>query len=264
MLRHLIVEVLAAPGDFADLLERFTFYIVPHVNPDGEANNRAWIERWPDPLAYLKHTVRELPGRDVEFGYPAMRVENACVSKWLGERGPFGLHMSLHGMGVAEGAMLLIERHWIDRTPELRARYREALGAAGVGLHDHDRKGDKGFIYIEPGFTTTPEGTAMREYFLAQNDATMAGMFHSSSMEFVRSLGGDPLCMVTELPLFELTGGLEDHQPGVPSTYLKFKEMLSEARLRLERGEDAEEIMKEFEAFGIRVLDVEVAMRFVV
>ncbi|MHC4994354.1 MAG: M14 family zinc carboxypeptidase, partial [Planctomycetota bacterium] len=139
-LRHLVVEVLEDPESFAPMLERFTFCIVPHVNPDGEANNRPWIERWPDPLAYLRHTVREPPGRDVEFGYPEMRVENTHVSAFMRERGPFALHMSLHGMGAAEGAMLLIERRWIERTAELRRAYRESLEAAGLGLHDHDRK----------------------------------------------------------------------------------------------------------------------------
>jgi hypothetical protein len=32
----------------------------------------------------------------------------------------------------------------------------------------------------------------------------MAARFRPSSMEFVQSLGGDPLCMVSELPLFRI------------------------------------------------------------
>lgn len=200
----------------AELLARFRFVVVPHINPDGEARNRAWIERWPDLLAYRDLVQRELPGRDLEFGYPDMRVENRLVAEFLRAHAPFALHMSLHGMGVSEGAMLLIERHWIDRTARLREGFVEAARRAGLGLHDHDRKGEKGFFYIGPGFTTTPEGAAMREHFKDEPDT--AAKFHESSMEFVRSLGGDPLCLVTELPLFVVRN--DDPQPGVPAAYL--------------------------------------------
>jgi hypothetical protein len=101
----------------------------------------------------------------------------------------------------------------------------------------------------------------MRDYFLGQGDEAMASMFHSSSMEYARSLGGDPLCLVTELPLFELKGRLEPHEPGVPSTYLRFKELLPEARLKLEKGANLTELIAMFEPFEIEALDLEVAMR---
>src|SRR5690606_24240241 len=77
-LRLLVLEGLAARGWESEdgeglhaLFERFTLRIVPHVNPDSEAKNRAWIEQWPDLSTYLAHRLREQPGRDVEFGYPA-------------------------------------------------------------------------------------------------------------------------------------------------------------------------------------------------
>jgi hypothetical protein len=72
----------------------------------------------------------------------------------------------------------------------------------GFPLHDIDRHGEKGFTRLRPGFCTTPTHTAMRAYF--QDDPDMAGRFRPSSMEFVQSLGGDPLCMVSELPLFRI------------------------------------------------------------
>ena len=65
-----------------------------------------------------------------------------------------------------------------------------------------DRNGEKGFQYIGPGFTTTPEGQAMRAYFKSIGDEQTVSLFRDSSMEFVRKLGGDPLCLVTEIPLF--------------------------------------------------------------
>lgn len=266
-LRHFVTTALERRQALGDLFERFTFVVVPHVNPDGEAANWAWIEQWPDPLAYIKHVVREPPGRDIEFGYPAMRVENRAVAAFLERHGPFDLHMSLHGMAVADGAWLLIEKHWIDRTPApglpgLRQKWTEAVHAAGLRLFDWDRKGDKGFIYIGPGFSTTPEGAAMRAHFEAAGDPATAALFHQSSMEYVRSLGGDPLCLVTELPLFVLTRVVEAPLPGAgePRTYFLFKEQLPRLRLMIERG-DLMEALRVVEPFGIEPLDLATAMR---
>ena len=179
-----------------------TFFVVPDVNPDGAARNRAWFDRWPDLAAYREHRLREPPGRDVEFGYPDMRPENEAVSAFLREHGPYDLHMSLHGMGEADGALLLVDKRWVDRTGPLRAAYAEALRAAGLPLLDFDRHGEKGFTYLGPGFWTTPESAAMRAFFMERDDPETARLFHRNSMEFVRSLGGDPLCLVTEIPLF--------------------------------------------------------------
>ena len=155
-----------------------------------------------------------------------MRPENVAVAEFLRAHAPFALHMSLHGMALGEGAMLLIERHWIDRTEVLRDGFAEAVAATGLGLHDHDRKGEKGFRYIGPGFTTTPEGKAMRAYFHARHDEATALLFHQSSMEFVRGLGGDPLCLVTELPLFVVAN--DEPEPGVPGAYLRARRHLAE------------------------------------
>ena len=252
-LRTFILEGLRRRDDYAALWAAYRFVIVPHINPDGEARNRAWTAHWPDLAAYLRHVYRELPGRDLEFGFPAMRVENRLVADFLREYAPFGLHMSLHGMAFSEGAMLLIERHWAGRTQPLRDGFVRAARQAGLTLHDHNRKGEKGFFYIEPGFTTTPEGAAMRAHFLALNDAETAGRFHDSSMEFARSLGGDPLCLVTELPLF-VVAQREPREAGYPAAYLAFKERLPDLKLRAAHQQD-------LEAADVQPLDLAVAMR---
>ncbi len=256
-LRTLILEGLRRRDEYAALFAAYRFVVVPHVNPDGEARNRAWIEQWPRLEAYLRRAVREPPGRDLEFGFPAMRPENRCVAAFLRAFAPFHLHLSLHGMGFAEGAMLLVERHWAGRTQRLRDHFAEAARAAGLPLHDHNRKGEKGFFYIEPGFTTTPEGAAMRAYFRGLGDEATAAHFHESSMEFVRSLGGDTLCLVTELPLFVLAQP-QPPAPGRPEAYLRFKETLPRLRAALERGE---EITPLVEPFGLRALALPDAMR---
>ncbi len=220
-LRTLVLSTLDAPDAYEALLEHVTFYIVPHTNPDGEVRNRTWIDAWPDMGAYLNHVSRELPGRDLEFGFPEMRMENQAVANFLLPHAPFALHASLHGMSVSEGALLLINRPWAFRTEALQRGYRQAAADAGLGMHDHNRKGEKGFFWIAPGFQTTPRGDAMRSYFRSMGDGDMAERFHSSSMEMIMDAGGDPLCLVTELPLWVLRDGpthaaedpMEPHQP---------------------------------------------------
>jgi predicted deacylase len=250
-LRTLILKGLPQGGPW---LDEFRFVIVPHVNPDGEARNREWTKSWPDPAAYLRHVFREPPGRDVEFGFPEMRVENQLVSEFLRAHAPYALHMSLHGMAVAEGAMLLIERHWAGSTQELRDRFRKAARDAGLDMHDQNRKGEKGFFYIEAGFWTTPEGAAMRHHFRAMGDPETAALFHQSSMEYVRTLGGDPLCLVTELPLFVVPN--RDPKPGVPAAYLALKERLPELTMRAKHGEPLDQDLA-----SLRPLELVMAMR---
>ena len=225
---------MARAEQVAEICPGWVFHVVPHVNPDGEARNRGWRNRWPDAEAYRDGVVREPPGRDIEFGYPDLRPENRAVAGYLSEHGPFDLHMSLHGMGAAEGGMLLVERHWVDRTVALRHEYRVRLESSGLGVHDQDRKGEKGFDYLGPGFWTTPEGSAMRAYFRERGDDAMAARFLDSSMEFVRSLGGDPLCLVTEIPLFLVPN--DAPQPGVPAAYLRLREHWTEPGIMQRMG----------------------------
>lgn len=255
-LRLLVTRLLTRRKEFEPLLSCFTFIVVPHVNPDGEARNRDWIAKWPDVEAFLGGVFREPPGRDLEFGYPAMRPENASVSAFLKLFAPFALHASLHGMAFSEGAMLLINRRWSFRTQLLRDRFATAVRNEGLGLHDHNRKGEKGFFYIEPGFTTTPEGEAMRQYFRSKKDERTAGLFHDSSMEYVEKLGGDPLCLVTELPLFVIPG--DGSGSGIPARYLAFQQQRPELKSRVQSGE---RITRDIETFGIRPLELNKAIR---
>ena len=226
-LRRLVFGLTEKREDLGDLFSQITFYILPHINPDGESNNGIWMKDWPSFEAYTKNAFREKPGRDVEFGFPSMRVENKQWTNWLKTEGPFDLHISFHGMGYSEGPMLLIEKHGIERTKLLRKAFEEKVKQNHYLLHDHDRKGDKGFLYIGPGFTTTPEGGAMKAYFQAEGDDEMASKFHSSSMEWIRSLGGDPLCLVTELPLFCIKKK-EGRKVGMPIHHLALKKELKE------------------------------------
>lgn len=233
-LRRLVSGILRDPDAGASILEMFTLYIVPHTNPDGEARNWPWIRDWPDLPSYLRHVSRALPGRDLEFGFPEMRPENEHVTSFLRPHAPFHLHASLHGMSVSEGAMLLINRPWAFRTEELQSGYRTAAAAAGLRMHDHNRKGEKGFFWIAPGFQTTPRGDAMRSYFRSIGDDAMADRFHDSSMEMVMGWGGDPLCIVTELPLWVLSGTSNPTDsaspPHRPERYLAFRERFADLR----------------------------------
>ncbi len=253
-LRTLILGLTADRDENSALLKEHSFFIVPHVNPDGEIRNSTWMEEWPDVSAYIRGAFREPPGRDVEFSYPSRRPENRVVSDWLSQHGPFALHVSLHGMGFSDGAMLLIERNWTYRTEHLQSGFIAAAANAGLRMHDHNRKGEKGFFNVGAGFTTTPEGAAMRNYFRSHGKNDVAELFGDSSMEFVKKLGGDPLCLVTELPLFVVNGEAE---PGFPKAYLNFKADLPKIRIAVEKGRGIETWS---DRYGLSPLPIETAV----
>ncbi len=191
--------------EFPELLKQYVFHIVPQMNPDGAARNREWFANPLGMAAYLEHAVREQPGDDIEFGFgegDARRPECRAAQDFLGPAAPFAAHFSLHGMAFAEGAWCLICPEWTQRATEYMDDVAGLCARLEVPLHDVDRKGEKGFNRLREGFSTTPNSIAMKEFFMERNDAAMAGRFMPTSMEWIRSLGGDPLCIVTELPLF--------------------------------------------------------------
>ena len=251
---RLLIAAAARPEPALEaVLRGWRLWVVPHVNPDGEHANRTWMERWPSVDAFLGGVLREAPGRDVEFGFPAMRPENAAVTAFLGGAAPVRLHASLHGMAFAEGAALLIERRWITRTRQLRSAFSAEAGAGGIGLHDEDRRGEKGFHYLGAGFATTPTGAAMRAHFRAAGDPETAALFHDSSMEQVaRTAHGSqaPLCLVTEVPLFRVgrrAGG-----------YAALRARLPDMTMRAQRGVP---VTDELARFGVQPVDPRVAIR---
>ena len=216
MLDH-FAGYLATLENAHPLLNACTFFLVPHANPDGEAKNQPWVgeDFAEDPqtahldlTAYLRHAARELPGDDVEFGFPhspsdeAARPENLAIAHFLDSAGPLSLHASFHGMSFAAGPWFLIEHSWADRTLAQRDGLRARVRELGYTLHDVDRGGEKGFFRIDEGFTSRPDSRAMRAHFEALGDTATADLFRPSSMEYARSLGGDPLTLVSEMPLF--------------------------------------------------------------
>ena len=274
-LRTLIVDGLAARGwgaaggGLESLLEQFTLQIVPHINPDGEARNQGWIQAWDEDnlasslRAYLRERKREAPGRDLEFGFPVLRRENEAVNRFLFDGSPIALHASLHGMGYSEGALLLIEKRWIDKeeTQALREGYELVASSLGLRLHDHDRGAEKGFQYAGPGFWTTPEGRAMQKHFLDLGDSETASQFRLSSMEQAIETGAiadsTPLCVVTELPLFQLAAEY-DHQPGVPGLLLKFRDLQPALLNAVASGDELAPLV---EPLGMRMVPLRDAIR---
>ncbi|MFN3597757.1 MAG: M14 family zinc carboxypeptidase [Rubricoccaceae bacterium] len=271
-LRTLVLEGLAARdwdapgGGLGPLFERVTLRIVPHVNPDGEARNAAWIRAWPDLGAFLRERRREPPGRDLEFGYPALRAENRAATAFLFGAGPVTLHASLHGMAFSEGALVLVEKAWLPRADAFLSAFRALAAAAGLRLHDHDRTrepgGDKGFAYGGPGVWTTPEGAAMRAYFERTGDPETAALFHRSSMEEAiaaaeRHGAARPRCFVTELPLFQLAAAYEP-VPGEPALLRRWQALLPGLATA---AADPERLAALAAPFGVRPLPLETAVR---
>lgn len=213
---------------FPNVLQRFTFHVLPQINPDGAARNAAWFADPPAFAAYVEQAARELPGDDVEFGFggPDPRPECRAAMTFLEAGAPYTAHFSLHGMAYAEGAWFLLCREWAQRGQPLMDRLTGFCARLGFPLHDIDRKGEKGFSRLGPGFSTTPTAPAMRAYFQRQNDAETAAKFQPSSMEYVSSLGGNPLCMVSEAPLFLIQAGAS---PPDDPVLFRFRDALREA-----------------------------------
>lgn len=271
MLRRLVAHLAALPED-DPLLAGFTWYVVPHVNPYGEKRNAAWSDvtlptadhlgredRAYDLALYLRHVLREKPGDDMEFGFPrnaddtGARPENRAVAAFLAAGAPFHLHGSFHGMGFASGPWFLIEKEWIDRTAGLRDALRRRVREMGYQPFDVDRGGEKGFFRIDEGFTTRPDSRPMVAYFEERGDLETAAKFRPSSMEYVRSLGGDPFTLVSEMPLF--LRPLEAGETGRPDDP-RFQAFLG--RLM---GKSPEEVHAEAARVGVRGMPLRDQMR---
>lgn len=245
-------------------LDRITWSVVPHVNPDGAAVNAAWQQPPPgldegyDLARYLAGVVRESPGDDLEFGFPrspddeGARPEARAVAGFLRQASPVHLHATLHGMAFAAGPWFLLEPAWVDRTAGMRRAVRGQVKELGYRLHDIDRGGEKGFRRIDEGFSTRPDSEAMAEHFRERGDEATAELFRPSSMEFVRELGGDPLTLVSEMPLFlvEESDGAGAHPPLPQDAEGRriFRDWLTRLRAR---GDD-ETVRREAEAAGVR------------
>ncbi len=213
LLRRLVTYLASRPADHPAIAGT-EWWIVSHANPDGEARNRSWshpLGDSVDPVAYLRGVVREAPGDDVEYGFPrsrsdaGARPENRAVADWWSTTGgPFAVHASLHGMSVAEGPWFLVDGSWKGRVDDLMARCAGETTALGYRLHDVDRRGEKGFERLGPGFSTRPDSRPMARFFRERGEETTAALFRPTSMEAIRDLGGDPLTLVSEMPLFLL------------------------------------------------------------
>jgi len=215
---ELVRRLVDFPSD--PLLACATLRIVPDANPDAHARNETWWrdgEGAADLPGYLSGRVRELPGDDLEFGFPgspqgdegtsaelgrSIRPEARAVADFMSEDGPLDLHGSLHGLGFGGGPWFLVEPAWEDRLEPYRALCLDAARREGLPVHDVDRRGEKGFRRISEGFCTRPDSAAMRGHFMSLGDPDTAKLFRPSSMEFARSLGDDPFTFVSEVPLF--------------------------------------------------------------
>lgn len=215
---------------FPELLEHFTFHIITQINPDGAERNRCWFAAEPDFKTYVSRVLREEPGDDVEFGFgtrTTVRPECRAAMTFLEQHGPYAAHFSLHSMPYNEGVWFLLSPNWQQRAADLMADLTAYCSTLGFVMHDIDRHGEKGFTRIGPGFSTTPNSIAMRTFFESQEQPHIAAKFRPSSMEFISRLGGDPLCMVSEIPLFLLN----NEAPNLTDpAYFRFKQDLDSAK----------------------------------
>lgn len=257
--------------DGRELRRLATWTIIPHVNPDGAVRNEPWQD--PNAVSYdigsfLAHRLRELPGDDIEFGFPrdaadaGARPENLAAFRFWKDHAPFHLHATLHGMSMAAGPWYLLEATWWDRFQPFAASIVDHVSDMGYELHDVERFGEKGFHRLAKGFCSRPDSGAMRDHFLGLGDEDMASRFWPSSMETIRSFGGDPLTLVSEMPLFILPGVGVELGPPDPVA-VAWKERMDGWALRVAKeGVSGQEAVRaEAEEHGLRSMVVEDQMR---
>jgi hypothetical protein len=259
LLRHLVAYLFRLEATDPWLTD-YQWWIVPHINPDGERRNARWAED--DASAYdigryLEGVIRELPGDDVEFGFPRVpsdrgaRPENRAVFDWWRTcAGPFALHASLHGTGFAAGPWFLIEPEWRDRCETLKRRCLERVATLGYVPHDVERHGEKGFVRLERGFCTRPDSRSMYKHFMDLGDSTTAALFRPSSMEIMRSLGGDPLTLVSEMPHFITPGVGETLGPPDP-VLERWRERIAGWKAEVSKSGDVAAITEQASEMGL-------------
>lgn len=265
LLRRLVAHLHRLPADHP-LLTAYSWWIVPHANPDGESVNQVWYDDSDGPYdlaRYLRYSERAVPRDDLEFGFPIggikgpKRPENEFIYDfWRSAGGPFQVHASLHSMPIGFGTWFLLDPDWQDRTGALREVCAQAATALSYPPHDLDRRGEKGFSRIAPGFATRPNHQAMQAYFIDREDSTTAGYFHPSSMESIRSLGGDCLTLVSEIPFFILPGdGSNGAWPHPVYEFWKNQLETWRAQLLLGRIDDAT-VNAEAQQLGLQAVPV--------
>lgn len=270
LLRHL-VSFLSRQEASHPLLQSYSWWAVPHANPDGEAANRRWYSESDSDYnlpRYLQHAVRELPGDDMEYGFPIegqagpLRPENAFIYEFWKKAGqPFHMHASLHSMAFSFGPWFLIDPTWAERSDIIQEQCRKRTHDLGYSLNDIDRGGEKGFHRISEGFCTRPNAQAMKAYFLERDDPKTAALFHPSSMESIRSFGGDCLTLVSEMPFFLIPN--ESHSMGWPNPdYQKWQRLAEKWKMALLTGKKTEEtVLQEAQHLGLRAMPVADQMR---
>ena len=158
-------------------------------------------------------------------------------------------------MAWAAGPWYLLEPSWETRARSLMARCRQAVADHGYRLHDVEREGEKGFRRLGAGFCTRPDSMAMREHFQGLGDVTTAEKFRPSSMETVRRFGGDPLTLVSEMPLFLLPGVGQTLGPPDPVAQ-QWQAQIDDWRQQLATGTETAVIHTLGQQAGVRPMPV--------
>jgi hypothetical protein len=150
-------------------------------------------------------------------------------------------------MAFAGGPWFLIDPDWAYRCSIVKQRCGDAVVHLGHKLHDVQRRGEKGFERIERGFCTRPNSVAMARFFIERNDPDTAALFRPSSMETIRSLGGDPLTLVSEIPLFVVPGAGDTIEPNDPIADA-WRERVTVWKQRFDNGNSIKRLVDEIAA----------------
>ncbi|HPM97000.1 MAG TPA: hypothetical protein PL021_03040 [bacterium] len=264
MLLEKLVAYLHSLAADHQMLSDFNWSIVPNINRDSQLANAAWTrdaESAFDPIKYLRFRKRDEPAEDMEFGFPLSPDDNeahpensAVYLWWKKQEQPFHLHVSLHNMGFGAGPWFLLSPQWSQRCPLLIQLCQQAAKDLRYHLHDVERLGENGYNRIGRGFCTHPISMAIQHFYIIRDDFARAKKIRLSSMECVRSFGGDPLTLMSEIPLFITPGVGEILGPPDPRAEM-WRRKLHEWSERTKTW-DHHTIVREMKAMGLRAMPI--------
>jgi hypothetical protein len=157
----------------------------------------------------------------------------------------------------------LLEKSW-DQKGKLDGFKKKCLDKVvkmGYVPHDVERHGEKGFWRLGKGFCTRPDSKEMKNFFLNQKNPVMAEKFRLSSMESIRSISGDVLTLVSEMPLFILPGVGKDLGPPDP-LYSLWKTRIAQWELELSLDVGSDKIRQQAQAWGLKTMPIEDQLYF--
>lgn len=246
----LLAQNLLKNPSFHPLRQRFTFLLLPQVNPDGGSRNLGWMRTDFDLFACLTQRFRDLPEEEIDHGFPEVakekvRPEVQAILGFLKRWPRIALFVHLRGALFGGGVQFLLEplREEVWRST-LRV-LTETCRRLQIPLNDFNLLGQRGYQRWRRGFQSLPSTEALRSFFRL-GDSEYAEALRLSFFDYLRRQHGTERALVVEIP-FLMMEGLHDMTP-VGGERVPLEE--ERARAFLEAAENLEGMVERLESLA--------------